>query len=296
MAQRPASRGPRAHDGFRARRRLTAAVLAMALAMTACASDRGDEGALPENSHLVPSFPPEDENGEHEDADTGTDIDEGAESGDEPAGTDSGPEEARPTETEASAEGEDSGREPDARPNPEAPPEPESGATPQGATRSAVSDPRGDTSSPLLGSAPDWADLVAGSVARADDGDVTLVVEFAEPPERPREGTTANVASFHDLTGDGRMDLEIWLNFSEQGWFPSWRDNREGEAAFGEDADLAIDVDGSRLEVLVPAERFGQARSWRWSLGLEWGRYEWLGTSAAAHDLAPDEGFVEHGV
>ncbi len=175
------------------------------------------------------------------------------------------------------------------------PPASDATATTDRVVHSGTTDPRGDTTAPLLGSAPDWADLVAGSVRRAGNGDVTITIEFAEPPEQPRSGTTANVASFHDLTGDGRIDLEIWLNHSEQGWFPSWRDHREAQAAFGEDAGLHIDTDDARLEIVVPAEHFGEAVAWRWSMGLEWGRHEWLGTSAAAHDLAPDEGFVTHG-
>lgn len=161
--------------------------------------------------------------------------------------------------------------------------------------RSAVTDRQGDTTSPLLGSAPEWADLVGGSVERTGTGDITLTLVLAAEPEPPREGTTMNVAAFHDLTGDGDIDLEVWANWSADGWFPSWRDNLDGGAAYGDDTGIGVRADGPELHLVVPAERFGDTTSWRWSMGLEWGRYAWLGTEAAAHDLAPDEGHVDHG-
>jgi hypothetical protein len=139
-----------------------------------------------------------------------------------------------------------------------------------------------------------WADLVAGTVARTGTGDVTVTAEFAAPPSSPQRGTTMNVASFHDLTGDGHVDLEFWANWSDAGWFPSWRDNRAGRAAYGRDTGISVRAQDATLELTIPAERFGTQDRWRWSLGLEWGRHEWLGTAAAAHDLAPDEGAVAH--
>jgi hypothetical protein len=159
---------------------------------------------------------------------------------------------------------------------------------------SSVADPRGDTTKTLLGAAPAWADLVAGTVTRTGTGDVTLTVELAAPPSSPQRGTTMNVASFHDLTGDGHVDLEVWANWSDAGWFPSWRDNRAGRAAYGRDTGINVRAQDATLELTIPAERFGAQDRWRWSLGLEWGRHEWLGTAAAAHDLAPDEGAVAH--
>jgi hypothetical protein len=159
-------------------------------------------------------------------------------------------------------------------------------------TTSAVTDPAGDTSPPALGRAPTFADLVAGEV-HSTAAEVVVTFEFAAPPQDERD-TTLNVASFHDLTGDGQVDLEVWANHSEDGWYPSWRDNREGRAAFGPDSGVVARADGARLTLTVPAARFGGTTRWRWALGLEWGRYEWLGTAAAAHDAAPDTGLVEH--
>jgi hypothetical protein len=161
------------------------------------------------------------------------------------------------------------------------------------ATTSSVIDPRGDTSQPVLGRAPAAADLIHGRV-RSGDADVIISIELGAPPEADRS-TTLNVASFHDLTGDGAVDLEVWANHSEAGWFPSWRDNRAGRAAYGRTSGITVAADGATVTLTVPADRFGDATSWRWALGLEWGRYEWLGTQAAARDAAPDEGYVTHG-
>jgi hypothetical protein len=71
-----------------------------------------------------------------------------------------------------------------------------------------VTDPTGDTSRPALGRAPAYADLVAGAI-RSTAAEVTITVELAAPPQVERD-TTLNVASFHDLTGDGHVDLEVW--------------------------------------------------------------------------------------
>lgn len=165
---------------------------------------------------------------------------------------------------------------------PTAPPAPHSTAT----------DPAGDTRPPVRGDAPDHADLVGSRVATTAGG-FTVTFELAAAP-RSQEGATLNVASFHDLDGDGAVDLEVWANHGEDGWFPSWRDNREGRAAFGERSGVTVTAEGARITLAVPAARLGGATRWRWASGLEWGRYEWLGTSAAATDAAPDDGFVTH--
>lgn len=265
-----------------------------ALALASCA-DGEDEPrqAAPESSPLVPSYAPESEAEDDGDADGAASRGveqapraEPEEDRDAPGSTGSTPpddEAAAPadgSDDQAPANTDDAGAHTEAS----------AAAT----VTSQVSDPTGDTTSPLLGSAPDEADLIAGTVERTGRGEVTVIIELAEAPEPPDDGTTMNVASFHDLTGDGEIDLELWLNHSEQGWFPSWRDNRAGEAAYGDESGLTLEVEGASLELTVPAERVGEVTTWRWSLGLEWGRYEWLGTDAAAHDLAPDEGFVPH--
>jgi hypothetical protein len=266
------------------------------LLVTGCASDE-PEAQGEEGSALVPTFEPEPAEEEPEEAtDASEDTDSAAP--DDASGTDEAPAAAgdedapAPTdESEAHAEEPAEDEAAEDQPEQDADDEP---ASPE-VVRSSVTDPQGDTTSPLLGSAPEWADLVGGAVERTGTGDVTLTLVLAAEPEPPRGGTMMNVAAFHDLTGDGNIDLEVWANWSADGWFPSWRDNLDGVAAYGDDTGIEVLADGPELQFVVPAERFDDTTSWRWSMGLEWGRYEWLGTSAAAHDLAPDEGHVDHG-
>lgn len=276
------------------RARVLLGALAGALVLVACSGDDpDDEQAVPDSSHLVPSFPPDD-------------TDAAASVGDEdppqePHADPTEPDEARAPEQPEPSDDQEAATAGDEPGGPREPDEPDGADTDaaesveEQTVTSMVTDPRGDTTSPLLGSAPDWADLIAGEVERTDTGDVTLTIELVETPGEPDAGTTMNVASFHDLTGDGDIDLEVWLNHSREGWFPSWRDNRDGEAAFGDDTGLAVEVTGPTIEVVVPGDLVGRPTSWRWSLGLEWGRYERLGSDDAAHDLAPDEGAVPHG-
>lgn len=275
--------------------RVLLGALAGALLLVACSGDDpDDEQAVPDSSHLVPSFPPDDD----------TDAAESVGDGGPSEGPDPGPtepdgaatrEQPEPSHDEEAADAADESEGPREADEPDGADTDAAESVEEQTVTSMVTDPRGDTTSPLLGSAPDWADLSAGEVERTDTGDVSLTIELVETPGEPEAGTTMNVASFHDLTGDGDIDLEVWLNHSREGWFPSWRDNRAGEAAFGDDTGLAVEVTGPTIEVVVPGDLVGRPTSWRWSLGLEWGRYEWLGSDDAAHDLAPDEGAVPHG-
>ncbi len=271
---------------------------AVALLLVAgCASgDPETEAHGEDGSALVPTFEPEPADEGPEEATDTSDGDVGDAPADEP-GTDDAPgavgDGGAPAPTdEADAPVEETA---EREPGEEQAEQATDVETDQPVTvRSSVTDPRGDTTSPLLGSAPEWADLVGGSVERTGTGDVTLTVVLAEEPEPPSDGTTMNVAAFHDLTGDGHIDLEVWANWSADGWFPSWRDNLDGAVAYGDDSGVEVRANGPELQLVVPAGRFGDTESWRWSMGLEWGRYEWLGTSSAAHDLAPDEGHVPH--
>ena len=287
-----------------ARRPSLGAVGVVLLLATGCASEEPSEqpqtGTQAEGgSTLVPTYEPEPDEQEPEEATAtgGDQADDAPAKAFEPdeapdaAGDEDAP---APTADEADASAEEPAERENDQETTEEPTDEEAATSPE-VLRSSVTDPRGDTTSPLLGSAPEWADLVGGSVERTGTGDVTLTMVLATEPEPPHEGTTMNVAAFQDLTGDGQIDLEVWANWSADGWFPSWRDNLDGAAAYGDDTGIEVRADGPELTLVVPAERFGDTDSWRWSLGLEWGRYEWLGTSAAAHDLAPDEGHVDHG-
>jgi hypothetical protein len=275
--------------------RFLGAAVALVLVVGCASEDPEPDTQDEEASALVPTFEPAEEEPEEAPA---TRDDEVHDTPQEEAGTDGVPDaagdEGAPPATAGDAA--EAGQ-PLADDEPEAaerPAEEVAIAAPE-VVRSSVTDPQGDTTSPLLGSAPEWADLVGGSVERTGTGEVTLTLVLAAEPEPPSDGTTMNVAAFHDLTGDGNIDLEVWANWSADGWFPSWRDNLDGGAAYGDDTGIEVRTQGPELHLVVPAERFADSISWRWSMGLEWGRYEWLGTPAAAHDLAPDEGHVDHG-
>ena len=276
--------------------RFLGAAVAVVLVVGCASDDPEPDGQDAEASALVPTFEPAEE--EPEEA-PDTRDDEVDDTPPDETGTDDEPAAGEPDGAPSATEDEaDDGAQPTAEdedvPEPTEPAGDEADSSPE-VVRSSVTDPQGDTTSPLLGSAPEWADLVGGSVERTGTGDVTLTLVLAAEPEPPSDGTTMNVAAFHDLTGDGNIDLEVWANWSADGWFPSWRDNLDGAAAYGDDTGIEVRADGPELHLVVSAERFADTTAWRWSMGLEWGRYEWLGTDAAAHDLAPDEGHVEHG-
>lgn len=269
--------------------RFTAATLATVLALTACAKTGTPTTTPPlEESPLVPTFPPD-----PEEQDDGAPDEDHADN--QPAPADHH-EDSAPSKTVPSEQGRQQATEPGADEDQAAQDRDEtvSAATTEPTVRSSVTDPRDDTpprcwAAPTTG--PTWWRGRSSGPAPATSRSPS---SWPSRPDASGSGTPMNVASFHDLTGDGRIDLEVWSNWSEDGWFASWRDNREGRAAYGDEAGITLDHRGATLEAVVPAERFTDAAAWRWSLRLVSGRYEWLGTSDAAHDLAPDDGFVAH--
>lgn len=102
-----------------------------------------------------------------------------------------------------------------------------------------------------------------------------------------------NIASFFDIDGDGLIDYEVWVNLADTGWSPAYFDNDVSGARFGQASGVAVEVAGDELILRFPLAYLGNARSFRWSLASEWGRYEVISTPAAASDDAPDDdGFV----
>lgn len=290
--------------GYRARVTARTAPIALAVAglltLSACAPGAGaareEAAARSAPASLAPTFEPEGPAPDDTAApDPGRDQPPTADPADtepDPARSATAPPHTAAPDPEPSAPSRDRGdvdpSDADSEGDPGASPAP----TPPPATDSTTTDPAGDTRPPALGDAPDYADLVGGRVVTTAEG-FTVTFELAATP-RSQEGATLNVASFHDLDGDGAVDLEVWANHGEDGWFPSWRDNREGRAAFGERSGVTVTAEGALVTLAVPAARLGGATRWRWASGLEWGRYEWLGTSAAATDTAPNDGFVTH--
>ena len=154
--------------------------------------------------------------------------------------------------------------------------------------RASVADPRGDVTPALADSAPAWADLT-GADLRSTAGAYELRVALggAAPSQAP-EGRTMNVALFADTDGDGGIDYEVWANLGPEGWGGSWYDNRAGTVRFVDDSGVTVTTEGAALVRRFPASHLGSASSFRWSVASEWGRYEAIGTIAAARDDAPD--------
>ncbi|MGH9085037.1 MAG: hypothetical protein ACRDYW_06255, partial [Acidimicrobiales bacterium] len=154
--------------------------------------------------------------------------------------------------------------------------------------RAAVSDPRGDVTPALADAAPGWADLTGADLRTTADGfELRVSLGEAAPSVAP-EGRTMNVAAFADVDGDGGIDYEVWANLAAEGWGGAWYDNRAGTARFVDESGVAVTVEGGALVLRFPASHLGGATRFRWSVASEWGRYEAIGTVAAARDDAPD--------
>lgn len=153
----------------------------------------------------------------------------------------------------------------------------------------SITDPRGDTT-PSLEREPDWSDLVGAALERTGD-DFTLWVDLdgGAPDSSGSADHTMNVASFYDLTGDGRVDVEVWVNLADGGWDSALYDNRDRSAAFSTDDPIEVRVEDERLRVDFPASVLDGSSAFRWAIASEWGRYEQLGTALAVRDDAPDD-------
>lgn len=158
--------------------------------------------------------------------------------------------------------------------------------------RSRVTDPQGDTESARVTSGPRYADLVGGLLERHPSEGYRLAIDLdGGAPEGARDGDhTMNVATFYDLTGDGRVDVEVWANLADGGWDTAVYDNRTGEAAFSDDDDATVDVEDGQLVVRFPLAVLDGTERFRWAVASEWGRYEQLGTLLTVRDEMPDDG------
>jgi hypothetical protein len=152
-----------------------------------------------------------------------------------------------------------------------------------------VSDPSGDVTTTVGEQAPGWGDLTE-AVLQSGPGGFELRVAFAAPaPATAPDGDhTMNVAAFFDVDGDGAVDYEVWGNLAEGGWGGAWYDDKAGSARFADDAGVAVTVEEGMLVLRFPFTHVGGATRMRWSVASEWGRYEVIGTVAAARDDAPD--------
>jgi hypothetical protein len=153
--------------------------------------------------------------------------------------------------------------------------------------RGSLADASGDLTL-SLDPPPRWADLTGGSLERTASG-YRLAISFAEAaPERAPDGEhTLNVASFYDLDGDGRIDVEVWANLADSGWGAAVYDR--GGGRFGADSGVTLSRPGGQLVLAFPLDVLERADGFRWSLATEWGSYAVVGTDLAARDDAPDD-------
>jgi len=154
-------------------------------------------------------------------------------------------------------------------------------------TTATISDRKGDVTF-SVDRPPAWADLVGGTLTRRPEGYELRVKLGAEVPSTYESERTINIASFYDVTGDGSIDYEVWVNLASGGWGGSYFDNTRRGANRLNDEALAIRTEGAELVVGFPLSHLASAERMQWSLAMEWGRYEVIGTVAAARDDAPD--------
>lgn len=157
-------------------------------------------------------------------------------------------------------------------------------------TSSTITDPKGDLTPSVLDRPPSWADLRGGRLTRTGDGfELRIQLEGGAPAGAGDEEHTMNIASFFDLDGDGTIDVEVWANVASGGWGAAYYDNdTKGRSGFGDKSGVTVAPEGGDLVLRFPHERLRSVERFRWSLASEWGRYEVIGTAAAARDDAPD--------
>ncbi len=264
-------------------RPVLAALTAGALVLTAtgCTAGNaaGESGSAAEVSDLAPSFAPE----KHTKATKAARLRRGSEAGN--------PREDGPPTPAGSpgsnAEGGRAARDTSKATNPTA-----RRITPSGPRAASTTDSRADVSH-SLGGTPSYADLTGARLVETGTGfELRVDVAGVLPQRQGGDGKTMNVASFYDVDGDGAVDYEIWANLADDGWGPSYRDNRGKRAAFMEESGVDVAAEGQSLVFRFPATHLDGARSFRWSVASEWGSYETISTSASARDYAPESGAV----
>ena len=155
-------------------------------------------------------------------------------------------------------------------------------------TSASFTDPTGDLTL-SVDPPPRYADLAGATLTRSAAG-FELRVRVAGPvPATGSSDRTLNLASFYDVSGDGVIDYEVWLNLAGGGWGGAYfdRTRRRGNR-FGDEAEVTIEVAGNQVVARFPLAHLASAERFRWSLASEWGRYEVIGTTGAARDDGPD--------
>lgn len=150
-------------------------------------------------------------------------------------------------------------------------------------------DGTGDLQGVGRSSAPAHADLRSLALEVAGDT-ATITIGFAGPaPEQGEGDDILNVATYHDVTGDGSVDYEIWASLTADGWGTSWYDVRNGTARFAADDDVDVDVVDGAVVLTFPPGHLGGARSGRWLASSEWGSVATISSGTSTTDDAPDD-------
>jgi hypothetical protein len=157
----------------------------------------------------------------------------------------------------------------------------------------SLADAVGDVTPSPADPAPEWADLAGATLAGSQDGWELRVRLAASAPGSIAGGRTFNVATFFEVDGDGRTDYEAWANLGEAGWGSASYDDRAPAARFGTRSGVAVSARGAEVVLRFGPSVVGGALGFRWALVSEYGRYELIGTDAAARDAAPDSGAAE---
>lgn len=174
-------------------------------------------------------------------------------------------------------------------PAPTPTPPPTSPTQPPAPLIGTIPDNSGDLRGLSASQAPDHADLTqAVLVRRGDRG--TIRITFAAPaPERGDGDEILNVATYHDVTGDGRIDHEIWASLTADGWGTSWHDLRTGESRYAADDDVEVAIEQGELVLTFPFSALADATTSRWMVATQWGTGTTLMAGDGVRDDAPDD-------
>lgn len=153
----------------------------------------------------------------------------------------------------------------------------------------SIPDASGDLRGLAASQAPDHADLTQARLVRQGDRG-TIRITFAGPaPESGDGDEILNVATYHDVTGDGRIDREIWASLTANGWGTSWHDLRAGESRYAAEDDVEVAIEQGELVLTFPFSALADATTSRWMVATQWGTGTTLMAGDGVRDDAPDD-------
>lgn len=153
----------------------------------------------------------------------------------------------------------------------------------------SIPDASGDLRGLGASQAPDHADLTQALLVRQGDRG-TIRITFAGPAPESGEGEEIlNVATYHDVTGDGRIDREIWASLTADGWGTSWHDLRTGESRYAADDEVEVAIEQGELVLTFPFSALADATASRWMAATQWGTGATLMAGDGVRDDAPDD-------